>query len=107
MIKALSKGQETVKIKLQLDYDTQTQVNELYLEEATALEIEYEWVGADDSGVWAANYEITNGKPYLYYIFSGDEKVPEDATWLVCKAKVTDRDGRVAKAVKETQIPIL
>jgi len=111
MTDILHEGQTDVKLKLRVDYDSGVQVTENFLENCTELKILYKWTKseADDvSGDWTATgYEMSGTTPYIYYTFSGDDAVPDDAAgYLVLRAKLTDVNSRVSMG-RLVSIPVL
>lgn len=104
MSQVLHTGQTDAKIKLRVDYEDQTQVNENFLANATKLEILYHWDKEDTtttaatSGTWTASgYEFIASVPHLYYEFHGTDAVPVDGTgYLLLRAKITDSASRIS-----------
>lgn len=104
MAETLKTGNQSARINLALDYADGTQVTLGWLGSAQKLEIEYEWkkdyatTTAATQGTWTAtNFgELDDGRPCLYYLFSGADIVPSDGEgWLEVRAKITDVEGRV------------
>lgn len=98
----LKEGQTDYRIQVAIDYQDGSQITQLELSQATALEIEYRWKsfeGEDsEKGVWEADGygEYANGSPYIYYQATSDDAVPQGASRLLGQAKITDSDGLVS-----------
>lgn len=101
-LQALHEGQTDFRLNIKVDYDNGTQMTEYELSSAQELKVEYLWRKRDAdnvSGEWTASgYYMSGSAPYIYYEFSGDDAVPDDAAgFLIGRAVITDENGRVSK----------